>query len=70
MVKINRKSVLVIVVLLILVATFAIGSGCSVLDPCAMERNNCIEKCPTVAVFKQLCQEKCNIQYDRCKGKY
>ena len=70
MARINQKVVLVVVVLLLLVATFAIGSGCSALDPCVRQRNDCYEKCPTVIFAKEICQQGCNIQYDRCKGKY
>jgi len=69
MAKMNQNAVFVVVVLLLLVATFVFESGCSALDPCVIERNNCIDKCPTVVVFKQICQEKCNFQYDLCKRK-
>jgi len=70
MVKINQKAVLIVVVLLFVIAGFAIASGCSALDPCVRQRNDCIEKCPTVIFAKEICQQGCNIQYDRCKGKY
>ena len=66
----NRKAVLIVVVFLLLVGTLAIGSGCTLLDPCAGQRDDCYESCPTIVIAKQLCQEKCNYQYDRCKGKY
>jgi len=70
MTKINQRAILVVVVLLLLVATFAVESGCSSLDPCVRQRDDCYNNCPTVVIAKQICQEKCNIQYDRCKGKY
>jgi predicted component of type VI protein secretion system len=66
----NQKAILIVVVLLLVVATVAIGSGCSALDPCVRQRDDCYQNCPTVVVVKQICQEKCNFEYDRCKGKY
>lgn len=67
--KTDQKKILIVVALLILVAAAALGSGCSALDPCAGQRDQCYDNCPTVAIAKQLCQEKCNYQYDQCKGK-
>jgi Na+-transporting NADH:ubiquinone oxidoreductase subunit NqrC len=68
MAKTNQKKILIVVFLLIVVATLAIGSGCSALDPCVSQRNDCIDRCPTVVLVKQICQEKCNYQYDRCRA--
>ena len=68
--KINQKKIFVVITLLMLVALMVIGSGCENLDPCVRQRNQCIDDCPTVVIAKQICQEKCNYQYDRCKGKY
>jgi hypothetical protein len=70
MANMNQKAVLMVVVLLLVVATFAIGSGCTALDPCVRQRDDCIDKCPTVIFAKEICHEKCNYQFDRCKEKY
>jgi hypothetical protein len=70
MVKINKKSVLIVVVLLLVVTAVTFISGCSALDPCVRQRDQCYNDCPTVVGLKQVCQEKCNIEYDQCKGKY
>jgi hypothetical protein len=67
--KKSQKKIFVVIALLMLVAMTVIGSGCSALDPCVRERDQCIQDCPTVVIAKQLCQEKCNYQYDQCKGK-
>jgi hypothetical protein len=68
--KMNRKKVLTVFVLLLVVATVAIGSGCTALDSCVRQRDACYNDCPTVVVAKQICREKCNMEYDQCKGKY
>ena len=68
MVKPNQKKVLIVFVLLLIVATLAIGSGCAALDPCGRERDSCYDACPTVIFAKEICHEKCNYQFDRCRA--
>jgi hypothetical protein len=64
----NQKIILIGVILLLVV--MVIGSGCAALDPCVRQRDACYEKCPTVVIAKEICQQMCNIEYDRCKEKY
>jgi hypothetical protein len=70
MIKKTHKKLFIVITLLMLVVVMATGSGCTALDPCVREKDQCIEKCPTVVIAKQLCNEKCNYQFDQCKGKY
>lgn len=62
----NHKLVLIGVILLLV--AMSIGSGCATLDPCVRQRDACYQNCPTVVIAKQVCEQACNIQYDRCKG--
>ena len=66
----HQRIIFVVIALLMLVVISVLGSGCAgILDPCVSQRSQCYNNCPTVAVLKQVCQEKCNYDYDRCKGK-
>jgi hypothetical protein len=67
--KESQKKVFVVFALLMLIALAVVGSECSAVDPCVGQRTQCYNSCPTVVIAKQVCQAKCDYDYDRCEGK-
>ena len=68
----NRKTVLIVVVLLLVLAAVTIGTGCTALDPCVRQRDTCYKWCKDNGASEQDCHSLgiCETGYRHCKGGY
>ena len=64
--KMKYKPIMAIVILVILLLSIGLMSGCTVIDPCERKYTNCVHDCGE-GILSSICKEKCTYDRNSCQ---